>query len=109
MNGVAALFFWFTAIVLGAAAQQTTPPSNLTMEQRHTVAEFLKTAKAPRQTGIAPKEDDVIPSSIPLEPIPPELANKVPQIKQHMFFLTDKEIVLVRGSERRISHVITLD
>ena len=109
MKVFAALFFWIAAPVLNVAAQEPTPPSNLTMEQRHTVAEFLKTAKTPRQTGIAPKEDDVIPSSIPLESIPPELANKVPQIKQHMFFLTGKEIVLVRGSERRISDVITLD
>ena len=109
MNGFAALFFWFTAMIVGAAAQEIKPPSILTMEQRHTVAEFLKTAKTPRQKGIAPKEDDVIPTSIPLEPIPPELGNKVPQLRQHMFFLTEKEIVLVRGSERKISDVITLD
>jgi hypothetical protein len=108
MKVFAALFFWIAATVLNVAAQDTQTTSNLTMEHRHTIAEFLKTAKTPRQTGIAPNEDNVVPLSIPLEPIPPELANKVPQIKQHMFFLTDKEVVLV-GSERRISDVIKLD
>ena len=108
MKVVAALFFWFAVSVLNVAAQDTKTTTNLTMEHRHTVSEFLKTAKTPRQTGIAPNEDDVVPSSIPLEEIPPELADKVPQIKQHMFFLTDKEVVLV-GSERRISDVIKLD
>lgn len=108
MKVFAALFFW-VATVMNVAGQDTTTTSNLTMEQRHTVAEFLKTAKTPRQMGLTPKEDDVVPSSISLEALPPELANKVPQIKQHMFFLTESEIVLVKGNERRISDVIKLD
>ena len=51
----------------------------------------------------------VVPASVRLDPIPSELGSKVPQIKQHLFFRTGKEIVLVSGNDRKIVDVINIE
>lgn len=118
----AALFLGFSAAVLTLAlpveaqVPSTAPvvkPAdtvNLTMEQRHTIKELIikdlkiepqnNTASIPTQVG------QTIPSGIPLQPMPVEVANKVPQIKSHSFVVKDDHVVIVDPKDNKIAALI---
>jgi uncharacterized protein DUF1236 len=119
---VTALFLGFSAAVLTLAlpveaqVPSTAPvvkPAetvNLTMEQRHTIKELIikdlkiepqnNTADIPTQVGQA------IPSGIPLQPMPVEVANKVPQIKSHSFVVKDDHVVIVDPKNNKVAALI---
>lgn len=80
---------------------------NLTVEQQHTLKELLKDASAPDETGNAPMSvGDTVPESVKLYPMPEMVANKVPQVKAHLFFKKDGHIVLVSAKDRKVADVI---
>jgi hypothetical protein len=56
------------------------------------VKHFAKAIEQPETIG------DKVPENVELYPIPPEVAEKVPQVKSHMFFVKDDTIILVRRS-----------
>jgi hypothetical protein len=96
-------------------AQSTTPeigPTprtiNLTAEQGFIIREIvLKDLHVPKAKPDAPEIiGDAVPQNIQLYPIPPEVAAKVPQVKSHLFFVKDDEIILVSPGDRHISDVI---
>jgi len=47
-----------------------------------------------------------VPENVELYPIPPEVAEKVSQVKSHTFFVKDDMIILVSPSDRLIADVI---
>ena len=97
------------AMTCASAQQQTKPSVNLTMEHRHTIVEVLKDANIPHQTASGLEIGGAVPSSVQLSPLPPVVGAKVPQIKEHMYFLTSNEIVLVNEKDRTIAEIIKRD
>ena len=108
----------FSVLVFSVQApgQSTTPPAigpasrtvNLTAEQEFIIREIvLKDLNVSKAKPEAPETiGDAVPENIELQPIPPEVAAKVPQVKSHEFFVKDDKIILVSPSDRRIADVI---
>jgi Protein of unknown function (DUF1236) len=87
------------------------PPSqskiNLTLEQRYTIKEIIKDAKidpVPASTDIS--LGATVPGSVHLNPMPDAIAQKVPQIKSHMFFVRDNKVVIVDPKDGKIVDAI---
>jgi hypothetical protein len=96
-------------------AQTTTPaigPTprtiNLTVEQGFIIREIvLKDLNVPKAKPDAPETiGDKVPESVELYAIPPDVAEKVPQVKTHMFFVKGDTIILVGPSDRLVAYVI---
>ena len=97
---------------------QQTPPQeelapvsklNLTLEQRHTIKEFLKDMKADATSAdVQAAVGEAVPPSISARPMPMDVAQKVPQVKAHRFFLTPQQIVIVDPKDNRVVDVIKL-
>jgi Protein of unknown function (DUF1236) len=88
-------------------APVTTPRVNLTVEQRHIIKEVVKELKLPAVDADVPLEAGAkVPANVSLNPIPPLVAQKVPQVKAHEFFIKDDRIILVDPQDRMISEVI---
>ena len=89
---------------VAASAQALEPPTqpkvNLTLQDRYTIKELIKELRV----APAPGKQDV--SIIKLEPMPAEVAAKVPKIKSHLFFVEGNKIVLVEAKDRKIVDVI---
>ena len=87
-----------------------TPPQstiNLTVEQRHTIKELVKDLHVQKVSGDFPVEiGDTVPKTVPTQPMPAEIASKVPQVKSHVFFLMDDRVVLVSPKDNKIADVI---
>ena len=49
-----------------------------------------------------------MPQGISPRPLPSEVAQKVPQIKAHKFFLTAEQIVIVDPKDNKVAEVIKL-
>ena len=89
-------------------AIQPAPRINLTSEQEFIIREIvLKDLNVPKAKPDAPETvGDVVPENVELYPIPPEVAEKVPQVKSHKFFVKDNKVILVSSSDRLIADVI---
>jgi hypothetical protein len=96
-----------------APTQQQTPAApaqpkvNLTLEQRHTIKEIIKDLNVPP----APKDVETtvgatVPAAIKLSPMPVDVAQKVPSIKSHLFFIEDGKVVIVDPKENKIVDAI---
>jgi hypothetical protein len=110
------------AIMLGfagtLAGAQTLPPQrelptipklNLTLEQRHTIREFIKDLKTPAATAeVKAAVGEPVPADVSLQPMPADVGRKVPAVKSHRFFVTGQEIVLVNPSDNKVADVISL-
>jgi hypothetical protein len=87
----------------------TSPKLNLTLEQRFTIREIIKdkkTAGAPADVQAAVGEP--IPAGVTPQPIPSDVAQKVPQVKAHRYFLTTQQIVIVDPKDNKVAEVIKL-
>lgn len=88
-------------------AEVRTSKINLTVEQRHVIKEIVKdlaVAKlpegAPVTTGSAAPEGAVLRS------FPPEITDKVPQIKSHKFFVKGSQVVIVSADGNDVVEII---
>ena len=92
----------------GAKAADTV---NLTMEQRHIIKEIIlkemkitepadQAAKVPTQVG------EVVPSGIPLQPMPVEVSAKVPQLKAHSFLVKSDKVVVIDPKDNKVAALI---
>jgi hypothetical protein len=104
---------------VNAYAQSNTPPAiappavapaprlTLTAEQEYIIREIIfKDSNAQKENAAPDTVGDVVPDSVKLYPLPPEVTQKVPQARSHMFFVKDDEIILVSSSDRRVADVI---
>jgi hypothetical protein len=67
----------------------------------------LKDVNVPKAKPDAPETiGDAVPENIDLYPFPPEITEKVSQVKSHKFFVKDDTIILVSPTDRRIADVI---
>jgi hypothetical protein len=90
-----------------APAVPVQPKINLTLEQRHVIKELIKDLNIPS----APKNTDIalgatVPASVNLTPMPQLVAEKIPQIKTHLFFVEDGKVVIVDPKENKIVDAI---
>jgi hypothetical protein len=84
-----------------------TPKLNLTLEQRHIVREFMKDMKVDATSAnVQATIGDPIPQGISPQPMPTEVAQRVPQVKTHRFFLTAQQIVIVDPKNNTVADVI---
>ena len=90
-----------------APAVPVQPKINLTLEQRHVIKELIKDiniAPAPKNTDIA--VGATVPASVNLNPMPQVVADKIPQIKTHLFFVEDGKVVIVDPKENKVVDAI---
>ena len=122
-RATAAIFVGVTAAILTLAlpveAQvPTTAPAvkpqdtvNLTMEQRHVIKEIIikdmkitepadQGAKVPTQVG------EAVPAGIPLQPMPVEVAAKVPQLKAHSFLVKNDKVIIIDPKDNKVAALI---
>jgi hypothetical protein len=123
----AALFVGVTAavltLVLPVEAQvPANPPSttpvmkaadtvNLTMEQRHIIKEIIikdmKITEPPDQAAKVPTEvGQAVPAGIPLQPMPVEVAAKVPQLKAHSFLVKNDKVIIIDPKDNKVAALI---
>jgi Protein of unknown function (DUF1236) len=84
-----------------------TPTVNLTVENRHVIKEIIKDLHV--QSVASDVKVDVgaaVPQSVALQPMPARVAEKVPQVKSHEFFVQNDKIALVDPKNHKIVEVI---
>ncbi len=87
-----------------------TPKINLTLEQRHTIRELIKDAKADATSAdVQAAVGEPVPQGISPKPMPAEIGQKVPQVKAHRFFLTAQQIVIVDPKDNKVAEMIKLE
>lgn len=89
------------------AQGSSTAEVKLTMEQSHVLKEFLladssiqKAAKADFQVG------DKVPTEVAIRTFPDEVAQKVPAVKAHRFFIGGQKIFIVSASDGTVSAIV---
>jgi hypothetical protein len=87
----------------------TSPTLNLTLEQRHIIKEIIKDMKTePAPADVRAAVGDQIPQNINLQQMPSDVAQKVPQVKTHRFFVAAGQIVIVDPKDNKVAEVIKL-
>src|SRR5712691_6068796 len=82
---------------------------NLTMEQRHIIKEIIKGLKIENEPKkIQIRIGQVIPKTVLLRAMPVDISEKVSQVKNHLFFLKNDQIVLVDPKDNKVVDVIDL-
>ncbi len=113
-GGLTGLLIIVSSSALIAQTQPTTPPVpalprlTLTAQDEYVIREnLLQDTNLPRQRSGPDSIGEVVPQNIKLEPLPPEIMQKVPKARAHQFFVKDDDtVVLVSPSDRRVADVI---
>jgi Protein of unknown function (DUF1236) len=86
------------------------PKLNLTLEQRHTIREFIKDLRPEVAASRDVKADigDPVPQGVDLQPMPSDVGRKVPQVRSHRFFIAGQQIVLVDPTSNKVADIINL-
>jgi len=113
-GGVTGLLIVLASSAVIAQTRPVTPPLpplprlTLTAQDEYVIRENLLTdTSLPRQRSAPDTIGDVVPQNIKLEPLPPEIVQKVPKAKAYQYFVKDDEtVVLVSPSDRRVADVI---
>jgi Protein of unknown function (DUF1236) len=80
---------------------------NLTLEQRHVIKEIIKDLNiSPAPQNIDTTAGTTVPAAIHLSPMPQVVAEKVPQVKSHLFFIENGKVVIVDPKENKIVDAI---
>jgi hypothetical protein len=114
---VAAAVAWLIALCASGEnvqAQVNAPPAvapaprlTLTAEQEYIIREIiLKDLNVQKENSAPETIGDVVPDDVKLYPLPPDVVQKVPQARSHMFFVKDDEVIIVSSSDRRVADVI---
>jgi hypothetical protein len=80
---------------------------NLTVENRHDIKEIIKdlhVQNAGNDVTVAVGSE--VPQSVALQRMPARIAEKVPQVKSHEFFVKNDKIALVDPKNHKIVEVI---
>jgi hypothetical protein len=100
-------------VVMGTSVRTQTPAVpgpprvNLTLEQRHVIKEIIKDLNvSPPPQSLDTSIGATVPATITLSPMPQVVAQKVPQVKSHLFFVKDGKVVIVDPKENKIVDAI---
>ena len=110
-----ALMFAPAIVPIPQSIAQAPPPGqemrtskiNLTVEQRHVIKEIVKdlpVQKAPDDAQVT--TGSAAPEGAVLRAFPPEITDKVPQIKSHKFFVKGSQIVIVSADGNDVVEII---
>jgi hypothetical protein len=89
------------------AAVPSQPKVNLTLEQRHVIKEIIKDLNvSPPAQRLDTSIGATVPPAITLNPMPQVVAEKVPQVKSHLFFVEDGKVIIVDPKENKIVDAI---
>jgi len=90
-----------------APAVPVQPKINITLEQRHVIKEIIKDLNiSPPPQKVETTVGATVPATINLNPMPQVVAEKVPQVKSHLFFIEDGKIIIVDPKENKIVDAI---
>ena len=79
---------------------------NMTMEQRHIIKD-MKITEPPDQAAKVPTEvGQAVPAGIPLQPMPVEVAAKVPQLKAHSFLVKNDKVIIIDPKDNKVAALI---
>ena len=80
---------------------------NLTLEQRHVIRELVKELKVEStKDDLKLAAGDDLPGKVTLQPVPPLIGQKVPQIKSHRLYVTQSRIFIVDPQDQKVVEVI---
>jgi hypothetical protein len=89
-------------------APAATRTVNLTLEQRHVIRELVRELKVnPAGDDLKIAAGDDIPPNLELQPVPPLIAQKVPQIKSHRLYVTKSQILIVDPQDKKVAEIIS--
>jgi hypothetical protein len=111
-----AIVSWLSvsSITVGQAQNQQQSPIvsstlNLTMEQRYVIKEIIKDLKFENEPkNIRISMGQVIPKTVRLRAMPLDVSQKVSQVKNHLFFLKNGQVILVDPKDNKVVDVIDL-
>ena len=110
-----ALMFAPAIVPIPQSIAQAPPPGqelrtskiNLTVEQRHVIKEIVKDLPVQKAPDDAPvTTGSAAPEGTVLRFFPPEITEKVPQIKSHKFFVKGSQIVIVSADGNDVVEII---
>jgi len=80
---------------------------NLTEENRYIIREIvLKDPKVPKEQGARAAIGDPLPAGVATQPFPADVAQKIPALRSHRFFVTDQEVVIVDPKSNKIADIV---
>jgi hypothetical protein len=86
---------------------EATRTVNITAEQRHVIKEIVKDLKLQQAPADAPSTiGNAVPQSVNLQPMPADIAQKVPQVKSHLLYIKGQQVVLVDPKDNTVADVI---
>ncbi len=103
-----------SSIAVGQAQNQQQSPIvsstlKLTMEQRYVIKEIIKDLKFENEPkNIRISMGQVIPKTVRLRAMPLDVSQKVSQVKNHLFFLKNGQVILVDPKDNKVVDVIDL-
>ena len=79
------------------------------MEQRYVIKEIIKDLKFENEPkNIRISMGQVIPKTVRLRAMPLDVSQKVSQVKNHLFFLKNGQVILVDPKDNKVVDVIDL-
>ncbi len=114
LGGLTGLLIVLASSIVIAQTQPATPPLpslprlTMTAQDEYVIREnLLNDTNLSRQRSGPDNVGDLVPQNIKLEPLPPEIMQKVPKARAPQFFIKDDDtVVLVSPSDRRVADVI---
>ena len=98
--------------VIGATAHAQTPPVTPPQQQLPPTTpklNLIKDVKADgAPTNVQAAVGEPIPQGVSPQPMPSAVAQKVPQVKAHRYFLTEEQVVIVDPKDNKVVEVIKL-
>lgn len=99
-----------TAVTDLSADLQNRPgdPLNLATSQRAEIWQNLSAQpKGTPPAGFSPKVGEALPSTIGLKPLPSNVSNQVPTVKQDEYAILQNQLLIVDPSSKKIVDIIT--
>ncbi len=80
---------------------------NLTEENRYIIREIvLKDPSVPKEPGPRAAIGDALPAGTATQPFPADVAQKIPALRSHRFFVTDDEVVIVDPKSNKVADIV---
>jgi Protein of unknown function (DUF1236) len=118
MSALRSILISFAFLTFSTLAGAQTPPGQdmplatrsvkLTAEQHHIIKEIvLKDLKVKGVAGdVKVVVGEPVADSVSLQPFPAVIADKVPEVRSHSFFVKDDQVIIVDTRSKRVAEVI---
>src|SRR5262245_34041082 len=80
----------------------------LTAEQHHVIKEVvLKDLKVKSTTdNVKVQIGEPVGEGVALQPFPPVIAEKIPEVKSHAFFVKDDQVIIVDPRDKKVADIV---